>query len=337
MNKQPTLRDVAALASVDPSVVSRVVSSDPRLAITAETRQRVEKAIAELQYRPNVQARGLRLRRTWTVGFVVPDIGNPVYAQIVNGAQVRAEEAGYALAVGSPLDGKSVDRAFARLLRGHRFDGLLVASSRLEDSRMVALNKSGAPVVVVNRRVTGIDSSVVLDDAAGAETATAHLIKRGHTAIAHIGGPSGIDTSVRRRSGFTAAMDARGLKNYQVVTAVDYPAPAGYEAMNQLLAGRRRFTAVFVASVMLAIGAMRAVRDAGLRVPEDISIASLQDVPLAEYIEPPLTTVAMPLQELGAAAVEMMLARIDGQPGESLMLPTTPQLIARASTGPPPP
>lgn len=333
--KQVTLRDVATLASVDPSVVSRVISSDPRLAITPATRRRVERAIAKLQYQPNAQARGLRLRRTWTVGFVVPDIGNPVYAQIVHGAQLRAEEAGYALAVGSPRDGRGVDLTFARLLREHRFDGLLVASSRLEDSRMVALTDSGAPVVVVNRRVTGIDSSVVLDDAAGARLATGHLIDLGHRAIAHIAGPRGIDTSVRRRDGFDAAMGLGGLDNLQVVTAAGYPPEAGYDAMCRLLRERKRPTAVFAASIMLAVGAIRAAREAGLRIPKDISIVTLHDVPLAEFTEPPMTTVRMPLKELGAAAVDMVLARIDGKPSESEMLPTAAQLIVRASTGPP--
>jgi LacI family transcriptional regulator len=334
--RQPTLRDVAALAEVDPSVVSRVLSNDPRLTITPATRQRVRDAIKRLDYRPNMQARGLRLRRTWTIGFVLPDMGNPVYVQIVQGAQVRADEAGYALAVGSPLDGQSIDLTFARLLEERRFDGLLVASGLVEDSKMLALTSGGAPVVIVNRRVRGIESSVILDDAAGAETATTHLLELGHTRIAHIGGPKDVDTSIRRSQGFRAAAEARGITDYVIVDAQGYPVQAGYEAAMRLLGGPGKVTGIFAANVMLALGAIRAARVQGCRVPDDLSVVALHDFPLAEFIEPPLTTVAMPLRELGARAVEMLLARIDGAPGEGTMLTTPPRLVIRASSAPPP-
>jgi LacI family transcriptional regulator len=332
-NRVATLRDVALVASVDPSVVSRVLRNDPRLSITSETRERVLSAIEELEYRPNAQARGLRLRRTWTIGFVLPDIGNPVYSQIVHGAQAHAEEAGYAIAIGSPLDGRHVEHAFTRLLRERRFDGLLVATSR-EDESLGALTSGGAPVVVVNRRIAGIASSVVVDDAAGATVASNHLLDLGHSRIAHIAGPPDIDTSVRRQAGFAAAMDARGVDDYVIVAAADYPAHAGYAAALELFENGFDTTGIFVANVLLAFGVVSAARDRGLRVPEDISVVALHDFPIAEFFTPALTTVAMPLAELGAAAVDMLLERIDGKPGRSLMLDVAPRLVVRASTAP---
>jgi LacI family transcriptional regulator len=334
--RQPTLRDVAALAEVDPSVVSRVLSNDPRLTIAPETRQRVLDAIKRLEYRPNMQARGLRLKRTWTIGFVVPDLGNPVYVQIVQGAQIRADESGYALAIGSPIDGQSIDLTFARLLEERRFDGLLVASGLVDDSKIVALTSGGAPVVVVNRQVSGIESSVILDDAAGAEIATNHLLDLGHTRIAHIGGPKDVDTSIRRSQGFRAAAEARGITDYSIVDATGYPVQAGYEAAMQLLNSPGKITGIFAANVMLALGAIRAARVQGCRVPDDLSVVALHDFPLAEFIEPPLTTVAMPLRELGARSVDMLVARIDGAIGEGTMLTTPPKLVVRASSAPPP-
>src|SRR5262249_39783611 len=151
-----------------------------------------------------------------------------------------------------------------------------------------------------------------VDDAAGATVATDHLLDLGHRRIAHIAGPPGIDTSVRRQAGFAAAMDARGVENYVVVGAVDYPAHAGYAAAIELFENEPETTAVFVANVLLAFGVISAARDRSLRVPEDISVVALHDFPIAEFFTPPLTTVAMPLAELGAAGVDMLLERIDG-------------------------
>ena len=332
--RQPTLRDVALVAAVDPSVVSRVLRNDPRLNITVETRERVLQAAERLKYRPNAQARGLRLRRTWTIGFVLPDIGNPVYSQVVHGAQARGEEAGYAIAVGIPLARQSVGHAFRRLLDELRFDGLLVASSRRDDEELVALTSGGAPVVVVNRRIAGIENSVVVDDAAGAAVATEHLLELGHTRVAHIAGPPDIDTSVRRRAGFAASMNVRGIEEYVVISAAEYRARAGYDAALELLEAAPDVTGVFVANVLLGLGVIRAVIERGLKVPEDVSVVALHDFPIAEFFAPPLTTVAMPLRELGVAAVDMLLRCIDGQPGESLMLDLAPRLVVRSSTAP---
>ena len=170
--RQPTLRDVAALADVDPSVVSRVLNDNPRLSITPETRARVVAAIKELDYRPNVMARGLRLSRTWTIGLVLPDLTNPVYGQMVKGAQIRAQGAGYAVVVGSPLNAHSIEPSFARLLEEGRFDGLLVASAMLDGDDIRELASGAPPVVIVNRRVDGVEASVILDDAAGSSLAT---------------------------------------------------------------------------------------------------------------------------------------------------------------------
>jgi LacI family transcriptional regulator len=188
----------------------------------------------------------------------------------------------------------------------------------------------------VNRRVSGIESSIILDDAAGAEIATTHLIDLGHTRIAHIGGPRDVDTSIRRSEGFRAALEARGIADYAIVDAMGYPVQAGYDAAMQLLSRPDKVTGIFAANVMLALGAIRAARVQGCRVPDDLSVVALHDFPLAEFIEPPLTTVAMPLRELGARAVDMLLARINGAPGEGTMLTLPPRLIVRASSAPPP-
>jgi LacI family transcriptional regulator len=333
---QPTLRDVAMLANVDPSVVSRVVNDDPRLSISPETRARVLAGVEKLGYRPNVMARGLRLAQTWTIGFILPDLANPVYGRIVEGAQARAQEAGYVLVLGSPLGGKTIDSSFVRLVGQRRFDGLLVASAMLDDAAIRALADGPAPLVVVNRRVQGVPSSVVVDDAAGGRLATEHLLDLGHVHLAHVGGPINLDTSVRRRRGFETAVRSRRLRKPLVVAGKGYDAGAGYEATSHLLAEHPHVTGVFAANVMIAIGAIHAARERGLAVPRDLSVVALHDFPLAAYTEPPLTTVEMPLVELGAAAFEALMARIEGQAVRSTMLSEPPRLIVRSSTAAPP-
>ena len=332
---QPTLRDVAAFAKVDPSVVSRVVNNDPRLSIAPETRARVLDGIETLGYRPNVIARGLRLARTWTIGFVLPDLQNPVYAQIVEGAQRRAQDAGYAMVIGSPLERQTIDDSFARLLQQGRFDGLLVASASLDDREIRTLAALPAPVVIVNRRVEGIRSSVIVDDASGSRLATEHLLDLGHKRLGHISGPLDVDTSLRRKEGFQAAVAKRRIRRSAVVAGVGYDARAGFNAARQLLAERPDITGIFAANVMIAIGVLRAAGECARRVPDDLSVIALHDFPLAEFLQPPLSTVSMPLAELGAAAVDLLLERLDGGLGARRTLLTPPTLIVRSSTGPP--
>src|SRR5262245_31101857 len=336
MASQPTLRDVAARAAVHPSVVSRVVNEDPRLSIAPETRARVLSVIEELGYRPNVIARGLRLARTWTVGFVLPDLGNPVYVSIVGGAQSRLDEAGYAIVLGSPLEGRTIASSLGRLLDERRVDGLLVASATTDDAQLRALAAGNAPLVVVNRRVEGVESSVIVDDTAGAALATQHLLDLGHTRLAHIGGPVDLDTSTRRREGFDAALARSGVADGVVVSGTSYDAATGFAVARRLLSEHPRVTGLFAANVMTAIGAIRAARDLGIDVPADLSVVALHDFPLVGFTEPPLTTVAMPLEELGAAAADLLLARLAGRPGPSMMLTVPPRLIVRSSTAPPP-
>jgi LacI family transcriptional regulator len=331
---RPTLRDVASAVGVDPSVVSRVLSGDPSLAVTPETRRRVVEAAQTLGYRPNMLARGLRLRRTWTLGFVLPDINNPVYAQIVDGAHARAEEKGYALAIGSPADGRSIDTTFVRLLAERRFDGLLVASGHLDDWRVAATAAGPTPVVVVNRRVDGLEASIVVDDRRGAKLATEHLLDLGHIFLAHLSGPPGIDPSLRRKAGFLDTVNRRGAPAPIVCHADDFRVESGYAATLQLLDQSPRPTGLFAASVMPALGAIRAIRERRLGVPDDVSVVALHDFPLADFVEPPLTTVAMPLNELGSRAIDLILSRIAGAPPRAEIVDVPPRLVIRASTAP---
>jgi LacI family transcriptional regulator len=255
---------------------------------------------------------------------------------MVKGAQIRAQEAGYAIVVGSPLDGHAIETSFARLLKQGRFDGLLVASAMLGGDDIRELASGAPPVVVVNRRVDGVEGSVILDDAAGSALATRHLLGLGHELLAHIGGPADVDTSLRRREGFErAAARARAARTV-VAAGAGYDAESGYEATIRLLRDTPEVTGIFAANVMIAIGAIRAAEELGKTIPGDLSVAALHDFQLAAFTQPPLTTVKMPLEELGATAVDVLLARIEGGRSQSRVIKTPPELIVRKSTGPPP-
>ena len=328
----PTLRDVAALAAVNPSVVSRVLNADPTLKVTDATRDRVMAAVQRLGYRPNALARGLRMATTSAIGLVLPEVSNPVYGPIVVGAERRAAEAGFVLILGSGADAATTEASFARLLHEGRVDALLVAAATVEDELLRGRSRGAAPVLAVNRRIAGAVGSIVVDDAAGARMATQHLIELGHRRITHVAGPPAMDTSARRQEGYEDAMRSAGLEA-RVVAGRGWDARSGY-AVGSAALRQRGTSALFVANIMAAVGVIRAARERGLEVPRDLSVVALHDSPVAEFFEPPLTTVQLPLEQLVRAAVEQVLERLDGAPARDVLLSDPPRLLVRGSTRP---
>jgi LacI family transcriptional regulator len=333
--KAPTLKDVAAIAEVDVSLVSRVVNRDPTLSILPTTRARIEAAIEQTGYRPNVLARGLRKARNFTIGFLLPEVWSPIYEPIVTAAMRRAAEAGYLIVLGSTIEAQFSDRPFEELLLERRVDGLIVASGELGDVGLRGIAAGSAPIVYANRRVSGVVGSVVVDDAEGARIATNHLIGLGHRRLAHLGGPIGIDTAARRREGFLAAASAAGMPS-TLVEIAGYDAAGGRLAARRVLERDREVTGMVAANMNVGIGAMRAIAEAGLRVPDDVSVITIHDHPLADYLRPALTCVRLPLAELGSAAVDLVLRRVGGGAPSDLMVSGEIELVARESTAPPP-
>jgi LacI family transcriptional regulator len=330
MQRRATLRDVAALAKVDASLVSRVINGDPKAGAAPRTRQRIIDAVEQLDYRPNVAARGLRMARTWTIGVLVPSVTNPMYADVIAGVEGRAQELGYGVVFRTQPEGERED-TFTRLLQQGRVDGLIVASGLLRDAfmRRIASGQSG-PVVLVNRRVNRVKASVIVDDAAGAALATRHLLGNGHVHVAGLFGPPAIDTSRRRRSGYTRALQEFGREPI----AVDMPGwdfRNGYDGIHQLFDAHPDTTAVFVSTMVMAVGAVRALRERGLSVPEDVSLVALHDSELASYLNPPLTTVSLPVRQMGSDAVDLLASLVEGGEPRSVVVDGEPQLIERNS------
>jgi LacI family transcriptional regulator len=323
------LRDIADLVGVDVSTVSRVLNSSSQVAVRPETRRRIFEAATRLGYRPNSAARSLKTARSMTIGLLVPNLFNVAYAAIAQGADERAAATGYALTV---LSGSVSERISA--LNG-RIDGLLVATATADTPVPPGVDP-GLPVLLVNRAERGAAPSVTVNDEAGISMATDYLVSLGHTQIGHVAGPQNTDTARRRRQGFLETMRGAGLAvDEGLIAEGPYTEAGGYAATLRLLAHDPRPTALVASTLTVAIGAMAAVRRSGLQIPTDVSVVGYDDVPLAAYLDPPLTTVRMPLREMGGHAVDMLIGLIEGRRVDSVKLDIPPELIVRGSAGPP--
>jgi LacI family transcriptional regulator len=323
------IRDVAAVAGVDPSVVSRILSGDTRLSVKPETRKRVLDAVERLQYRPNRAARMLRTARTMALGIVVPDLANTTYAEITRGAEAESAEHGYILLVAM---GSLFDRL--RLLEG-RVDGLLYAIATSEPLERTQV-PGGPPSLLVNRHEPGMGPSVTVDDESAAAMATAYLADLGHREIGHISGPPHLDTARRRASGFATELANRGIVvPSDWIVASSFDERAGYAAATELLSRTPRPSAIFVANTRAAIGAMAGARALGISIPEELSIVGFDEIPMAEFLVPSLTTLRRPLAAMGARAVNLLLELIEGRPVASEMLDAKSELVIRDSAAPP--
>lgn len=331
MSKRVTIADVASRARVDRSVVSRVVSGSERLSIRPDTRERVLQAIRELGYRPNSIARSLRTAKAATFGLLIPDFANPVYASIIKGAEAAAAARSCLLLTGSTSEDHFRTKGFLNALVD-RVDGLLIAGDQTIRQAKDQLEALHLPWLMLNRRSPESERYLILDDERAAEMAVSYLAQLGHQRIGHIAGPEWADTATRRKEGYL-----RGLQHSQLHTVLietsDYTSAGGYSAMTRLLSGAAP-TAVFVANVASAIGAMSAVKQMGLRIPGDVSVVAVHDLPLAAYLDPPLTTVRMPLEELGRRGVELLATLGSDQPITEVLQGAI-ELVVRGSAAPP--
>jgi LacI family transcriptional regulator len=334
--KSATLRDVARVAGVDRSVVSRVINDDPGLSIRAETRTRIQAAVRQVGYVPNIAARSLRKAESGTLGLVIPDYANPVYAEIIAGAEARARESRHVLLTGSVRQqGGSVEE-FVTTLGGGRVDALLLAGVRLDRPAVAVLERSGTPWLLLNSQQESIPWTVSLDDRWAAALGLGHLAELGHRRIAHLQGPARSDTARRRRDGYQQALEAHGLEfDPALLVRGDYTASGGRLAMQELLESGVEFSGVLAANVASALGAIHEAARQGVRVPAQVSVVCVNDLDLADYVQPSLTTVRMPLFELGRRGADLLL-NADGRPPVHVVIREPIELVWRGSTGPPP-
>ena len=320
---------------MDVSTVSRSLNGS--YGIHKETREKVLAIAAELNYRPNRVARGLATGRSHTVGLVVSDIRNPFFAEIARGAEDAAFAAGCDLVLcNSDLDAEK-QMHYIQSLLDKRVDGLVMNSvGSLDRSQQEFLAGSGVPVVLLNRpRSDSNFSTVTADNPEGGFRAASHLMQFGHLRIAHLTGPRD-DGNLRERSrGFLRALAGHAGAS-PIVVHGDHTFAGGFAMMSALLRNDPAVTAVFAGNDVIAFGAVRAILEAGLRVPDDISIVGFDDIELASVIHPPLTTVRQPKYETGKAAIEILLAGADrNRPSLPEHRVLDIELIERQSCAPP--
>ncbi len=333
-----TLSDVAVRAGVSISAVSRVLSDAPSARVSEQTRQRIHEAARELGYRPNFAARALKFSRTNVVALIVPDVTNAIFSELMRGVEDEAQRRGYMVLLARAESMQDGDEAIPRLIGEGRVDGVLVqVGDNMRSQDLESLVAGILPVVFVNSVHPQSAGSVVLEDERGMRLGTQHLIDLGHTRIGLIGGVPTSDTAARREAGFRAAMADAGLRvPTDSVTRFGYDPPSGGVGLAAVAALRKPPTAVVVANINAALGALLEARRLGLRVPEDLSIVAMHDAWTAENAWPPLTTVRMPLFELGRAGMRAIFDRITaGAVSDIVVTEPAPLLVERESTAPP--
>jgi DNA-binding LacI/PurR family transcriptional regulator len=320
--RRATHRDVARHAGVSPAVVSYVINGGPRTT-APETRERVLRAIKELDYHPNVMARGLRVQRTQTVGFIDSDYNpldvyvSPYSAAILTGLTAELGLREYHALISPVMVGQDLVQ-LERLLRSGRLDGLvvrLVEDSTATVALLEMIAATGVPCVCIERPADSVAGfgSVVVDDEAGAFAATAYLVERGHRRIAHLAGDCRYASAVSREAGYRRALAACDLPFDDALIAGASWSPLAVDAaFERLSALPDPPTAIFAASDSLAFRAVEIARSAGRRIPDDLAVVGFDDIPLAQEMVPPLTTVQIPLREVGQRAARRVLDLIDG-------------------------
>lgn len=329
-SSRPTIRDVARLAGVSHQTVSRVINRSRE--VTPETRERVEAAILELGYRPNAIARSMARGETRILACIAPNLTDFTFASIIEGAEQEARASGYLLLSSSAEDARAFGELVEELVGHRRVDGLLIINP-FADARHTLL-PANFPVVFVgaharNRAV----SSVSLDDEAAARAATRHLLERGYRRLAHLSGPLVEDCVIDRRAGFLQALREFGLAfDDALFYQGDWSASSGREALRFWAAQGRLPEAVFAQNDRMALGVLHAARELGLRVPDELGVIGVDDMPLSSYFDPPLTTMRQDMPRIGREAARLLLERIrnPSAPVTNLKLPA--ELVLREST-----
>jgi LacI family transcriptional regulator len=331
-----TIKDVAREAGVSVATVSRVLnSSGPVRAAVAD---RIRRISAQLRYVPHSGARSLITARTNTLGVLLPDLYGEFFSELIRGMDRAAQSRGYHLLLSS-AHGRAPDIAsLMHAMRG-RVDGMILMSPRLDPGTLFENLPGNVPAVLLSSDIRDDRYPVVtIDNMAGAHAMVRHLLALGHRRIAHIAGEPGNHDAEARRRGYRKALGSVARARYaDLEIDGDFTEASGYAATQALLSLRTPPTAIFAANDAMAIGALSALREAGRRVPADLSVAGFDDVPLAQYLNPPLTSVHVPIDEMGARAAHRLIAAIAGDAvprRRHERLPT--QLVVRASCGKPP-
>lgn len=333
--KRLTIAEVAREAGVSSQTVSRVINNRPD--VSPETRQRVKQIIDQLGYQPSAIARSLASQRTRTLGLITADFSDYFFTQVIAGAEVEARKHGYFFMLGSTERNPQDEPEYIRLLTERHVAGILFArpSTEPDDRHLLGLLRDGVPVVTTAYYIPGAELTVVdVDNVDGAEQATRHLLECGRPRVAMITGPPTWKSVFDRTRGYEQALEAAGIApDPRLIAEGNWSYQSGYQAVQELLTRDVSFSALFAQNDQMAIAAMRALREAGRQVPGDVAVVGYDDIPVAEYSDPPLTTIRQPMQEVGEVATRLLIQAIE-EPGAirgEVLLKA--ELVRRSSCG----
>lgn len=327
-----TIKDVARAAGVSVATVSRVWNE--AAFVSPETRRRVAEVASRLGYSPHGAARSLITRTTYALGVLLPDLYGEFFSEIIRGIDHTAQANGYHILVSSSHDSKDEIDAALRSMRG-RVDGMIIMSPDPEARRTLHALQGNFPVVLLNGGAESNEfDTITIENHEGARQMTRHLISRGHRRIAMISGPHRNYDATERLRGYKTALAESGIElDESLIVQGDFSELSGHRAVKQLLDLESRPTAIFAANDSMAIGALSALRENHVHVPDDMAVAGFDDIPLARYMNPPLSTVHVDISQLGERAAALLLSSLqnDNRSHEQLQISTT--LVIRASCG----
>jgi len=337
MRSRTTLADVAKRAGVNVSTVSRSLNHETQSQVSKSTVAKIRKIAEEMHYSPNTVARGLRTRKSMTIGVIVPDLTNPIFPPIVRGVDSVLFSKGYSALVVNTDNNADVEDALFDSLIERQVDGLIIATGHTDRSMITKYQNQGIRAVLVNRESAGVPfPSVVGDDAAGITAALEYLAKLGHKKVLHLAGPATFSTATVRSTAFSRAAKDLGL-TIKIIKATALVVGAGELAMNKFLDNNpRAVTAVVAGNDLLALGVFHALRKHGLRAPQDISVIGFNNMPFSEDFSPSLTTVSAPHYEMGAESARLLINQIEGKTSGPRKITLPVSLVIRESSGPVP-
>jgi LacI family transcriptional regulator len=332
MMMRPTIYDIARLAGVSTATVSKVFNQTGN--ISEKTRRRILEISKELNYQPNVLASALNGKKTFSLGLLIPDMVNPFFAELARHVEDRAQELGFNLIICNTDNDMKKEIKYIQLLRQKSVDGIIVATGVRNDEFLKELIDQRVPIALVAREMSVLSTSTVLvDDFAGGYNATRHLIELGHRRIAVIAESMSVSSSKERVRGYRHALEEAELRyDEELVLTSDFSIESGRVTALAILQRPSRPTAIFACNDLLAIGALQAAKELGIRVPDDLSVVGFDNTILASITDPPMTTVAQPIRAMGHQVVDLIVAEINEESTVKQRVVLLPELIIRQST-----
>jgi len=332
------IKDVAAMAKVHPSTVSRVLNPETRSMVSAAVADRVSRIAAEMGYARSTLAYGLRTGRTHTIGVVIPDLTNPLFPPIIRQIERTLADQGYIAILADSDNNQKNETTIVQSLMSRNVDGLILATAHRLDSVVSTIVEDGVPLVLVNRTIdTHSVTAVINDDEHGIELAVSHLVGLGHKSIAYLGGPQDTSTGHDRFLAFKKLMRDGTFESHDdlILNCKAFTEVEGHKGFLSILETKRKFTAVIAANDLLALGCYDAMTELGLSCPEDISVTGFNDMPFMNRLSPPLTSLRIPHDEIGNQAARLLLERILNPESQVRTVNLLPELFIRKSTASP--